>query len=246
MSHPNQSIFCLDCNLTFRSHRALKNHQQRFHLISSEHIPNYNHLSSYLILPFSTPQFSLIAKNACEQNLFPLGELTSKIFQCHICLLSFPCSNSLKYHLLNQHEQYEYDICQTILYEIILQVEQNFSTMDNDFESMKYLLAKQAKHFKLKDKQLTQEFCLLKKKNNRFIFPKCEHSNRTCANLCLNNLSSYHKSIQNYPYKIPIVSKGNPFIQGSIVSTPIISKEKRIKLSPQIKRKLIFRPQVFK
>jgi hypothetical protein len=25
MYHPNQSIFCSDCNLTFRSHRALKN-----------------------------------------------------------------------------------------------------------------------------------------------------------------------------------------------------------------------------
>jgi hypothetical protein len=262
MYHPNQSIFCSNCNITFRSHRALKNHQQRFHLISSEILPNYNHISSYLIVAFSTQQFSLIAKNACEQGYLPLGELTSKFFQCQFCSLSFPCSNALKYHLLNQHEQYEYHLCKKILYDIILQVEQNLRTVDNDdndIESMKFLLSKQASHFGLVDKQLARESRSIKHEYNHLIFPSCQHQNRTCANLCLQYLSSYNKLIQNYPYKISTLPKDNPFSQGSIVSkltngssvnTSIVSKEnfntnqkrislKRVKSSSQLKRKFL-------
>jgi hypothetical protein len=259
MYHPNQSIFCSNCNITFRSHRALKNHQQRFHLINSENnFPNYNYISSYLILAFSTKQFSYITKTACEQGRLPLGELTSKLFQCQYCLLSFPCSNALKYHLLNKHEQYEYNICKQILYEIIIQVENNLRTVDDDddIESMKYLLAKQASNFGLIDKRLAREFRSRKSENNHLIFPVCQHSNRTCANLCLKYISSCNKLIQNYPYKISILPKGNPFAQGSIVSngslinTSIISKEnfnsnqkrislKRVKSSPQSKFKVL-------
>ncbi len=242
MSHPNQSIFCSDCNLTFRSHRALKNHQQRFHFIYSDNLPNYNYISSYLIVPFSTEQFSLMAKNACEQERFPLGEFTSKLFQCQICSLSFPTLNTLNYHHLNQHEQYEYHLCQNILYEIILQVEQNSRTVDDDFQSMKYLLAKQASHFGLRDKQLTRETRSIKHEHHRRIFPSCEHQNRTCANLCLKNLSSYHKLIRNYPYKIPIIPKGNPFTQGSIVSTPSMNSKESLDINQkrsQSKRKLL-------
>jgi hypothetical protein len=220
MHHPNQSIHCSECNITFRSHRALKNHQQRLH---SQSLPNYNHISSYLVVPFSTQQFPLITKHACEQGRLPLGKLTSKLFQCHLCYLSFPCSNALNYHLLNQHEQYEYNLCKTILYEIILEVEQNLRTVndENDIESIKFSLSKQASQFGLVDKQLAGEFHCKKQEQNRFIYPSCQHQNRTCANLCLKYLSSYDKLIHNDPYKISTLPKGNPFTQGSIVSKPI-------------------------
>jgi hypothetical protein len=261
MHHPNQSIFCSDCNITFRSHRARNNHQQRFHLIHSENLPNYNHISSYLVVAFSTQQFSLIAKNACEQGRLPLGQLTSKFFQCQFCYLSFPSSNALKSHLLNQHEQYEYNLCKNLLYEMIVQIEENLRTVENEeIESMKFLLSKQASHFGLIDKQLAKESRSTKHENNRLIFPSCQHQNRTCANLCLKYLSSYHKLISNYPYKISTLPKGNPFAQGSIVSkltngssvnTAIIPKEslninqKRIKSSSQLKRKLEQQFKVF-
>ena len=181
---------------------------------------------------------------------FPLGELSSKLFQCHYCLISFSCSNSLKAHLLNQHEQYEYKICQTILYDIILEIEQNLRTVENDeYQSMKYLLSKQTSDFGLIDKKLAEQIRLKKQEYNQQIFPKCQHSNRACANLCFNYLSSYQKLIKNYPYKILIIPKGNPFAQGSILSngitsnTSIIAKEsmnsnqKRSKSSLQLKRK---------
>jgi hypothetical protein len=182
-------------------------------------------------------------KDAVEQGRLPLGELTSKLFQCQICDLSFPTLNTLNYHQLNQHEQYEYNLCQKIIYEIILQVEQNLRTVDDEFQTMKYLLAQQASYFGLRDKQLTRESCLIKNKHYHRIFPSCEHQNRTCANLCLKNLSSYSKLIQNYPYKICIIPKGNPFIQGSIVSNPLINLKENFDLnqkrSPQSKRKRI-------
>jgi len=258
MHHSNQSILCTDCHITFRSHRALKNHQQRFHSIYSQ---DYSYISSCLFVPFSTQQFPLITKHACEQGHLPLGQLTSKLFQCQICYLSFPCSNALKYHLLNKHEQYEYKLCKNILYDIIIQVEQNLQTIDNDekIESIKFLLSKQAAHFGLIDKQLARETRWIKQEHNRLIFPSCQHKNRTCANLCLKYLSSYNKLIENYPYKILTMPKGNPFAHGSIVSQPInessliIPKDslkytslKRVKSSmsdrsssPQSKRKLL-------
>ena len=222
MYHPNQSIVCTECNITFRSHRALKNHQQQH--LHSQSIPNYNHISSYLVVPFSTEQFPLITKDACEHGRLPLGKFSSKLFQCHLCTLSFPCSNALKYHLLHQHEQYEYNLCQNILYEIVLQVEQNLRTVnndENDIESIKYLLSKQASNFGLKDKQLAEEVQSKKQEQNGFIYPKCQHQNRTCANLCLEHLSSYNKLIHNSSYNNSNLPKGNPFIHGSIVSKPI-------------------------
>ncbi|CAF3422409.1 unnamed protein product [Rotaria sp. Silwood1] len=236
MSHPNQSIICSDCNIKFRTHRALKNHQQRLHSIySKDDLPDYSYISSYLVTAFSTKQFPLIAKNACEQKRLPLGNFSSKLFQCHQCLLSFPCSKTLKYHLLNKHEQYEYKICQNILYDIILQVEQNLTiTNNNDIESIKFLLSKQASHFGLIDKQLAKKIHYIKQEQYQLVFPTCQHQNRTCANLCLNHLSSYNQLMQNYPYKIAKLPKGNPFVQGSILSktlnkssmnTSIVSKE---------------------
>jgi hypothetical protein len=83
---------------------------------------------------------------------------------------------------------------------------------------MKLILAKQASQFGLIDKQLAIKSRLIKKEQNHLIYPKCEHENRTCANLCLQYLSSYSKLIKNYPYTILTVPKGNPFAQGSIVS----------------------------
>ncbi|CAF3906144.1 unnamed protein product [Adineta steineri] len=225
MYHSNQSILCSDCNITFRSHRALKTHQQRFHLNYSQNLPNYNYISSYLIVAFSTKQFSLITKNACEQGRLPLGELSSKLYPCDICHISFSCSNALKYHLLNKHEQYEYKICKNILYDIVIQVEYDLKTVDNDddddIESMKYLLSKQASNFGLVDKQLAREIRCIKHEHNHLIYPKCQHQNRTCANLCLEYLSSYNKLIDNYSYKITTIPKTNPFIHGSIVSKPL-------------------------
>ena len=241
MQHPNQSIFCMECNLTFRSHRALKNHQQRFHGLSSEHLFN-NHRFSYLVVPFSTEQFALITSNACEQNRLQLGEFSSKLFQCQFCSLSFPTFNGLRYHRLHQHEQYQYDLCQKILDEMIVQIEDNLRTDDREFQSMRFLLAKQASFLGLMDKQSARRTRVVKDERYRLIFPSCEHPNRTCANLCLENLSSYHDLLRNYSYKIPCERKGNPFAQGSIVSKPLVLSKENLstnhKRSPQVKRKL--------
>ncbi|CAF0861137.1 unnamed protein product [Rotaria sordida] len=238
MYHPNQSVLCSHCQITFRSHRSLKTHQQRRHSsiqkkLNSKHLPlpNYNYLSSYLVSAFSSEQFPLIAKNACEQQRLPLGYLSSKIYQCHLCLISFPCSRTLKYHLLNKHEQYEYKNCQKILSDLILQVEFNLRTVNNnnsddDIETIKFILSKQASQFGLIDKQLSKKLRSIKIEQNRFIYSKCQHINRTCANLCLENVSSYSKLIENYSFTIPILPKGNAFSQGSIVS--IISSTNNI------------------
>lgn len=222
MQHISQSIICPDCNVKFRSNRALRNHQQRFHLNNLQDVPDYNHISSYLIMAFSTEQFPLIAKNACEQRRLPLGDFTSKLFQCKTCLLSFPCSKALTYHRLNKHEQYEYKLCRSIVYDLVLQVEENLhSTANNDIESSRLLLAKHASSFGLIDKELAADLRRIKQEQNKLIFPSCPHQNRTCANLCLENLSSYNSLVRNYPYKIPLIPKGNPFAQGSIVSKPV-------------------------
>jgi hypothetical protein len=228
MNHPNQSILCSLCNITFRSHRSLKTHQQRRHSsiqpkINSNHLllPNYSYISSYLVLAFSSKQFPLIAKNACEQQRLPLGYLTSKLYQCHLCFISFPCSRTLKYHLLNKHEQYEYKICEEILENILEQIEFNLRTVNNnndDIEFMKLNLSKQASQFGLIKKQLSKKIRTIKTEQNHLIYPYCQHENRTCANLCLQYLSSYSKLIKNYSYTITTVPKGNPCAQGSIVS----------------------------
>jgi hypothetical protein len=160
-----------------------------------------------------------MAKNACEQGRLPLGYLTSKLYQCHLCYISFPCSRTLKYHLLNKHEQYEYKLCQTILSDMCVEVECNLGTVnDDDIESIKLILAKQASQFGLIDKQLSKKHRAIKTEQNHLIHPLCQHENRTCANLCLQYLSSYSKLIRNYPYTIQTVPKGNPFAQGPIVS----------------------------
>lgn len=233
MYHPNQSVLCSHCHITFRSHRSLKTHQQRRH--SSTHsklnpklntsLPNYSYISSYLVLAFSSKQFPVLAKNACEQQRLPLSSLSSKLYPCHVCPLSFPCARSLKCHLLNKHEQYEYEQCEKVLSDILVQVELNLRTVndnnddDNDIELAKLNLAKQASHFGLINKQLSKKFHSIKREQNQLIYPKCQHKNRTCANLCLKYLSSYGDLIQTYPYTIPKVPKGSPFTQGSIVST---------------------------
>jgi len=160
-----------------------------------------------------------MAKNACEQGRLPLGYLTSKLYQCHLCYISFPCSRTLKYHLLNKHEQYEYKLCQTILSDMSVEVECNLGTVnDDDIQSIKLILAKQASQFGLIDKQLLKKHRAIKTEQNHLIHPLCQHENRTCANLCLQYLSSYSKLIRNYPYTIQTVPKGNPFAQGPIVS----------------------------
>ena len=223
MYHPNQSILCSDCQLTFRSHRALKTHQQRFHLTYSPNLANYSHFSSCLFIAFSTRQFPFIAKHACEQGRLPLGQLTSKLFACPICHLSFPCSEALTSHSLNQHEQYEYQTCKGILHDLIGRVEENLRSndlTDQDIDALKFTLSKQASQFGLVDKQLAREIRRMKHEHHRLIFPVCPHLNRTCANLCLDHLSSYHKLIDNYPYQISTGPKGSPFAQGSIVSKP--------------------------
>ncbi|CAF2317025.1 unnamed protein product [Rotaria sp. Silwood2] len=238
MYHPNQSILCSHCQITFHSHRSLKTHQQRRHSsihtkLNSKHLtlPNYSYISSYLVSAFSSKQFPIIAKIACEQQRLPLGYLSSKLYQCHLCLVSFPCLRTLKYHLLNKHEQYEYKTCEKMLSNLILQVEFNLRTVNdniddddnddnNNIEAIKLILAKQASYFGLIDKQLSKKFRSIKIEQNHFIYPKCQHKNRTCANLCLENLSSYSKLIENYPYTIPKLPKGSAFSQGSIVSKP--------------------------
>ena len=241
MHHPTQSILCVLCNLTFRSHRSLKTHQQRRHtslqtvrlnskISSSGSLPDYGYVSSYLVVAFSSQQFPLMAKYACEQQRLPLGYLSAQLYPCHQCHLSFPCSRTLRFHLLNRHEQHEHILCETILHEMIVQIEETTRTVvdnDNDdpdddaddFESMKLILARQASQFGLVDKTLATRSRRIKMDQNRLIHPTCEHEKRTCANLCLQYLSSYSKLIDNYPYTIITVPKGNPFAQGSIVSS---------------------------
>lgn len=213
MSHSTSTPFCFDCNLTFRSHRALKTHQQRFHLIYSENLSKYKSLSSNLVLAFSTEQFVYITAQACEQHRLPLGEFSSKLFPCQICSISFLSLSSLNYHRIHQHEQYEYEICQRLLHDMITQI-------DDEFDSMKSILARQASSFGLIHKTLANQFQTNRKTNYQRIFPSCQHQNRTCANLCLDFLTSYNRFIQDYPYKISFADKGNPFAQGSIVSNP--------------------------
>ncbi|UJR25443.1 hypothetical protein I4U23_006790 [Adineta vaga] len=231
MHHPNQSILCAICNITFRSHRSLKTHQQRRHSTAQNKlksnqtlVPNYSYISSYLVLAFSSKQFPLMAKVACEQQRLPLGCFSSKLYQCQFCSISFPCSRTLHYHVLDQHEQYEYKICQNILSDMMNQVEYDLRTVqdddndDDEIESMKLSLAKQASQFGLVNKQLAGKYRETKTKQNQQIHPRCQHLNRTCANLCLQYLSSYSELIKTYSYTIPIIPKGNPFAQGSIVS----------------------------
>lgn len=237
MHHPNQSVLCSICNLTFRSHRSLKTHQQRRHSAHqtvknhgktepNEILPDYSYVSSYLVLAFSSCQFPVVAKKACEEKRFPLGTFASRLYQCHFCQISFPCSRTLRFHLLDQHEHFEYDLCENLLNEIILSVEENSRTVDNhqeisnenDFQSISIEFAKQASFFGLQNKKLAQNSRLRKVEQNRLIFPSCPHQQRTCANLCLNQLSSYNKLIQNYNYSILTLPKGNPHGQGSIIS----------------------------
>ncbi|CAF5016557.1 unnamed protein product, partial [Rotaria socialis] len=135
--------------------------------------------------------------------------------------------------LLNKHEQYEYEHCEKVLSDIIVQVEFNLRTVndnnnnnnnnkndddENDIEEIKLILSQQASSFGLIDKQLSKKFRTMKTEQNHLIFPKCQHENRTCANLCLKYLSSYSELIKNYPYATAKIPKGNPFSQGSIVS----------------------------
>ena len=236
MHHPTQSILCVLCNLTFRSHRSLKTHQQRRHssiqtvrlnskISSTGALPDYGYVSSYLVVAFSSQQFPLMAKYACEQQRLPLGYLSAQLYPCHQCHLSFPCSRTLRFHLLNRHEQHEHVLCETILHEMIVQIEETTRTVadddgddEDDVESMKLILAKRASQFGLVDKTLATRSRRIKMDQSRLIHPTCEHEKRTCANLCLQYLSSYSKLIDNYPYTIITVPKGNPFAQGSIVS----------------------------
>lgn len=227
MHHPNQSILCSICNITFRSHRSLKTHQQRRHSTvqtkgnaNASALPNYSSVSSYLVLAFSSQQFPIMAKSACEKQRLPLGSFSSKLYQCHLCLTSFPCSRTLKYHFLDQHEQYEYETCQTLLSDLIERVEFNLRTVENnEMKIIEFELAQQASQFGLINKQLATRFRSDKKEQNHLIYPVCQHEERTCANLCLQYLSSYSKLMKNYPYAIPTIPKGNPFTQGSIIST---------------------------
>lgn len=226
MHHPNQSILCSICNITFRSHRSLKTHQQRRHSTLQTKSnpmqgssPNYTSLSSYLVLAFSSRQFPSMAKYACEEQRLPLGEFSSKLYQCHLCRISFPCSRTLKYHFLTEHEQYEYELCQSILTHAIETVEFNLRTVDNnEMKTMEFELAQQASQFGLVNKQLANKLRANQIEQNHLIHPVCQHEERTCANLCLKYLSSYSQLMKNYSYTIPITPKGNPFAQGSIVS----------------------------
>jgi len=234
MYHPNQSVLCSLCHITFRSHRSLKTHLQRRHTrhqtirnngkSNSIHpLPNYQYLSPYLMLAFSSQQFPSMAKKACEEKRLPLGSFSSQLYRCSSCQISFPCSRTLTKHQLEEHEHYEYNLCRTVLHDIIIQIEYPSSRTvenchDDEFEAMALILAKQASHFGLKTKSLAEKSRLMKIKDRRLISPICQHEERTCANLCLQYLSSYDKLMQNYSYSIPIVPKGNPFAQGSIVS----------------------------
>jgi hypothetical protein len=100
-------------------------------------------------------------------------------------------------------------------------VEFNLGTVDDvndEMETIKLNLAEQASQFGLINKQLSKTIRSIKTEQNHLIYPYCQHENRTCANLCVQYLSSYSQLMKNYPYTITTVPKGNPFAQGSIVS----------------------------
>ncbi|CAF0751917.1 unnamed protein product [Didymodactylos carnosus] len=96
---------------------------------SLDYLPNYSYITSYLIVAFSSKQFPIIAKLACEQKRLPLGVLTSKLYQCTQCSMSFPCSRTLRYHSVTHHDHSEARTCSNTLEYIISQLE------DEDIQS---------------------------------------------------------------------------------------------------------------
>lgn len=209
MYHPTQSVVCSDCQMTFRSHRALKIHKQRSHSSITPTLNNYNYLSSYLVVAFSSDVFPVICANACLEKRLPLGALSSKYFHCSSCDLSFPCARTLKYHELNYHSitQQNQDP----------QIDQT-DEQNEEFRSCRDNLSELAPYLGLTPKNIAINKHRQNQLNNSQIYPKCSHPGRTCANLCLNFLPDYDKHLQRYTYKIVLVPKGNPFSQGSIVS----------------------------
>ena len=190
-------------------------HRQRYHALNVPTTSNYDHLSSYLVSPFSSGQFPFICKNAAEQGRLPLGHLTSKLFLCTLCDTSFSCSRTLTCHRLHRHEQYEHGSCRSLLHDMIVHIEKDSRA---EVDAMELALSQQASHFGLVHRQLAMETRRLKQEQHRLIFPPCEHQSRTCANLCLQHLSSYDRTIRDHSYQIVTMPKGNPFAQGSIVS----------------------------
>ena len=243
MYHPRQSILCADCHIIFRSSRTLKSHRQRCHSSKIFTLPDYQHLSSYLVVAFSSNQFPLMCEEACEQGRLPLGQLTSKFFLCSICHLSFPCSRTLKYHSFKKHDRRDEQLCQTLLNEIVTRIEEEFATMNDEIDSLNMILAQQASHFGLLQKHVAAEARRAKQDAYQQVYPRCAHRGRTCANLCFEHLVSYEPHVRNHSYQIAIVPKGSPFGQGSIVSKlslndPLSPKDAS---SPNSKRKMIKR-----
>ncbi|CAF0730826.1 unnamed protein product [Didymodactylos carnosus] len=293
---------------------------------SLSYLPNYSYISSYLVVAFSSKQFPIIAKLACEQERLPLGVLTSKLYQCIQCSRSFPCSRTLKYHSVTHHGHSKVPTCSDALEYIISQLEdeniqmsyevldtiikiietteqktkqemmvkpqlhhsplttptartvmicssteitttggggdddsgfgseyylspisdivefnlsvsatcqylkstsnifneqqqqqqdllhsfssQRYSTEQdmNDFDASSSLLSSYAYQFGLIDKRLSQKLTKIKLQQQRSIHPQCLHAAKTCANLCVSNLSSYNELIENYPFNSQITS----------------------------------------
>ena len=218
MYHPNQSIICSDCQMTFRSHRTLKSHQQRSHSSPIPTNPDYNYISSYLVVAFSSFQFPVMCETACVEKRLPLGELSSKFFPCTICRLSFPCSRALKYHNLIKHQTTDDRIYKQILDQLIDRISLETNYRSDEMESIQIALAQQASQFGLIRKDVAREKRQLTLLRNEQVYPKCSHTGRTCANLCLKFLPSFEQLIRTHTFQIPLVPKGNPFNQGSIIS----------------------------
>lgn len=215
MSHPTQSLLCNDCSSLFRTSRALKIHQQRFHSSTPLSFPNYNSLSSYLVVAFSSTEFPLICENACRQGHFPLGQFSSTFFRCSTCQISFPCSRTLIYHSFIQHEENRTEICRNLLEELIDEIESVSPMIDEEIQ-WNFLI--QAQHLQLKRKRSAIELRRWKEKFHQQIFPKCSHPGRTCANLCLDHLIPSDHFTRKFSSPIAQQPKGNPFSQGSIVA----------------------------
>ncbi|XP_029176456.1 ras-responsive element-binding protein 1 isoform X2 [Nylanderia fulva] len=96
-AHPKSLATCEICNTSFKSHRQLNHHRFTSHCKKNAGgsnsrrsiVDGFNDLTH---LEFSSPNFPMIARRVCEQELhLASGEVQ---FQCMKCLHAFPCKQA--------------------------------------------------------------------------------------------------------------------------------------------------------
>ena len=114
-SHPNYSIRCHVCNVTFHNQRTLRAHNAVIHgkadsrLASAASAPNGSlhpavpvGFHELTFADFSAAKFPLIAKQWCEDNV-RRSSSTFHHFECAACKKAFPCAESLELHVTTTH-----------------------------------------------------------------------------------------------------------------------------------------------